>query len=371
MSDDAVQMEILEAEKVIRRLANKLQDAANTAETLALSQQAYSEAGETLRNVATLLTKTHDVITEQSKTLSAAADSLVSRGNDVIAAQSEKLAAATDSLVSGTHNLIADQGKKLSDAVSTLVSKGHDAITDQSRKLSAAAESLVSKTNEAMNERSKALLDTADSLQNTNRLLSNTREAIAKEGQSWGAAAASISGSMETLKLSATEGLQSLKSFIDKELKPKATSLGLETLRLSATEGLQSLKATLAEDLKSITTSIGKSPHSIFSKLDLLETRNSKDLKEVSASIRADIENRMGATKQAILSSDVATAAGFESAALSVKQLDKVVCNRADETHGLLRKIATNGSYFLWVIVGVNGLVALGVAVILVKLFSR
>lgn len=371
MSDDAVQMEILEAEKVIRRLASKLQDAADTAETLALSQQAYLEAGEALRNVAALLAKTHDVITDQSKRLSTDAESLVSRSQEVIGSHSKMLSAATASLVSGTHHLIADQGKKLSDAVATLVSKGKEVIVDQSRKLSTAADSLVSRTNDAMQERGKALKDTADSLQNTNKLLSNTREAIAKEGESWGAAAASITEGIDTLKLSASESLQSLKLTIVEALKSKATAQEMETLKVSTIKGLQFLNASLAEDLKSIATSIGSGPHSIVSKLDLLETQNSKDLKELSASLRACIENRMHAMKQAILSSDVVTVAGFESAALSVKQLDKVVCNRAHETHGLLREIAKNGSYFLWAIAGVNGLIAIGVAVILIKLFSH
>jgi hypothetical protein len=195
MSDDAVQLEILEAEKVIRRLAIKLQDVASTAETLALSQQAYSEAGDALRNVATLLSKTHDLISDQSK--------------------------------------------------------------------------------------------------------------------------------------------------------------------------------ELVGDIKSFTTSIVKVPHSILSKLDLLEAGISKDVKEVSASIRADIQNRTDAIKQATISSDLATATGFESAALSLRQLEKVVCTRAQETQGFLRKIANSGSYFLWVIVIINGLIALGVAAILVRLFGH
>ena len=371
MTDGAVQLEILEAEKVIRQLASKLQDAANTADTLALSQHTYSEAGEALRNVATLLSRTLDVITDQSKTLSSAADSLISRNQEVIGSQSKMLSAAADSLVSGSHHLIADEGKKLSDAVDTLVSKGRDLITDQTKKLSAAADSLVSRTNDAMKERSKALWDTADSLQNTNRLLSNTREAIAKEGESWGAAAASIADGIDTLKLSASESTQSLKVTVLEALKPKATTRELETLKSSATEGFESLKASLAEDFESLATSIGRSPHSIVSKLDLLETQNANALKEVTAGIRADIQSRADTVKEAINSSDLATANGFERMALSIKQLDKVVCNRGHETQGLLRKTAKNGSYLLWAIVGINGLIAIGVAAILVKLFAH
>lgn len=371
MSDDAVQMEILKAEKVIRELAGKLQDAAKAEETLALSQQAYSEAGDVLRNVAALLSKTHDVITGQSQRLSAEADSLVSRNQEVIGSHSKMLSAAADSLVSGSHHLIADQGKKLSDAVDTLVTKGRDVITDQTQKLSAAADSLVTRTNDAMKERSKALWDTADSLQNTNRLLSNTREAIAKEGESWGTAAASITEGIDTLKLSASESMQALKLTILEALKPKATTRDFDTLKSSATERFQSLKASLAEDFKSIATSIGKSPHSIVSKVDVLETQNAKGFKEVITVVRADIQSRIDTVKEAINSSDLATSTGFESVALSIKQLDKVVCNRGHETQGLLRKIAKNGSNLLWAIVGINGLIAIGVAVILVRLFAH
>jgi chromosome segregation ATPase len=69
MSNDAVQQEILQAEGVIRALASKLQDAANGADTLALSQQAFTEAAQALRMAATHLEGTREVIAESITTL--------------------------------------------------------------------------------------------------------------------------------------------------------------------------------------------------------------------------------------------------------------------------------------------------------------
>ena len=66
MNNDAVQQEILQAEQVIRALASKLQDAANGAGTLALSQQAFTEAAQALRMAATQLEGTREVIARAS-----------------------------------------------------------------------------------------------------------------------------------------------------------------------------------------------------------------------------------------------------------------------------------------------------------------
>jgi chromosome segregation ATPase len=107
MNNDAVQQEILQAEQVIRALASKLQDAANGAGTLALSQQAFTEAAQALRMAATQLEGTREVIAESINTLGGTAMQL-SDTRDVIAQDIEGLRGIMAQL-SDTRGLITEE----------------------------------------------------------------------------------------------------------------------------------------------------------------------------------------------------------------------------------------------------------------------